>query len=123
MANLQCYTSKAVLDDTFKWKLKRPNNTMDMLSETGPNYIITNVRTSDEGSYSCTFNTTTNQGVPGDNTLCLITLGIQPFLFSFSFLYIPLFCFLSFLLQVSVDGLEVKHFFFLFSPSCSQFLY
>ena len=86
MANLRCETTKAVVNHSFKWKLKRPNNTMEMLDETGLDYIITNVRTSDEGSYSCTFNTTMNQGVPGDNTLCLITLGIQPFLFSFSFL-------------------------------------
>ena len=84
MANLRCEISETVVNQIYKWKLKRPNNTITMLSDTGPNYIITNVRTSDEGSYSCTFNTTMNAGVPGDNTLCLITLGIQPFLFSFS---------------------------------------
>ena len=88
MADLHCYTSETVVNHSFKWKLKRPNNTMEMLSETGPNYKIVGVRTSNEGSYSCTFNTTADQGVPGDNTLCLITLGIQPFCFSFSFLYI-----------------------------------
>ena len=66
---------------------------MEMLNNNDSIYKIMNVGFSDEGSYSCTFDTNSNQGVPGDNTLCLITLGIQPSIFSFSFVYIsPSFC-------------------------------
>ena len=93
MANLQCYTNEHVENYSYKWKLKRPNNTIEMLNHNDSIYQIMNVGFFDEGSYSCTFDTNSNQRVPGDNTLCLITLGIQPSIFSFFFLYISLsFC-------------------------------
>ena len=85
MANLHCDTSQPIVHHIYKWKLKRPNNTMEMLNNNGSIYQIMNVGPSDEGSYSCTFDTNSNLGVPGDNSLCLITLGIQPSIFSFSF--------------------------------------
>ena len=76
MANLQCYTNEHVENYSYKWKLKRPNNTIEMLNHNDSIYQIMNVGFSDEGSYSCTFDINSNQRVTGDNTLCLITLGI-----------------------------------------------
>ena len=108
MANLQCDTSGAtVVDHSYKWKLKRPNNTMTMLNDHGSTYRIMNVGFSDEGSYSCTFDTNSNQGVPGDNTLCLITLGIQPSMFSFSF-FISFLSILSSPVSVEINICFVK---------------
>ena len=75
MADFQFYASETVINHKFEWKLKRPDSALSMLPGNDANYEIINVRASDEGSYFCTFNTNTNQGVPGDNTLCLITLG------------------------------------------------